>query len=153
MKNFLLTTCLVIATTFTSLAQFTEVEARGIIDTLFEGFHSGDTLLMKSVLAPSAVMQTVQNDKNGTPIISEGPAQNLVDAVQKRPADQQWEEKLLGYTVQLDDNLAHVWTPYEFWVNGFFSHCGANSFTLAKFKDGWKIVHIIDSRRQGDCTN
>ena len=71
---------------------------------------------------------------------SEADAHKVVN----RQADQKWDERLLDYKVEIDGNLAHVWTPYEFWFNENFSHCGANSFTLAKFDDGWKIIHLIE---------
>ncbi len=61
------------------------------------------------------------------------------------------EEQLLDYKVSIDGNLAHVWTPY--FLNGSFSHCGANAFTLAKTSSGWKIVHLIDSRRREVAIN
>jgi len=76
---------------------------------------------------------------------------DFIKAIAERLEDQKWEERLLDYKVQIDGNLAHVWTPYEFWFNGAFSHCGANAFTLAKTDDGWKIVHLIDSRRRSSC--
>jgi len=57
-------------------------------------------------------------------------------------------EKLLDYKIQIDGPLAHVWTPYEFYVNGKLSHSGVNSFTLFKEKDAWQIIHIIDTRRK-----
>ena len=116
---------------------FSEKDAQQLIDTFFEGFHEGDTLKMKSVMAPDMVMQTAFTDKDGTNKITS--------------ADQKWDEKLLGYKTNIDGNLAHVWTPYEFRFNGQFSHCGANAFTLAKTDNGWKIIHIIDSRRKDDC--
>jgi hypothetical protein len=72
-------------------------------------------------------------------------------AIAKRPQEQKWDERLLGYNVQIDGSIAHVWTPYEFWFNDTFSHCGANAFTLVKTDTGWKIIHIIDSRRKNSC--
>ena len=58
-------------------------------------------------------------------------------------------EKITDYKVQIDGNMAHVWTPYEFYVNGQLSHIGVNSFTMVKEPNGeWKIVHIIDTRRK-----
>jgi hypothetical protein len=38
----------------------------------------------------------------------------------------------LKYEVQIDDNLAAVWTEYEFYVGKNFSHCGVNAFQLVK---------------------
>jgi hypothetical protein len=130
---------------------FSDADAKNVIDTFFEGFHKGDTLLMKSVMAENIIMQTVFTDKNGSHKLNSEEANNFVNAIAYRPADQKWDERLLGYKIEIDGNLAHVWTPYEFWFNGNFSHCGANSFTLVKFDEGWKIIHIIDSRKKEDC--
>ena len=75
----------------------------------------------------------------------------LINAIVNRPVDQKWDERLLDYQIAVDGNLAHVLTLYEFWFNDTFSHCGANSFTIAKFNDGCKIIHLIDSRRKSSC--
>ena len=50
--------------------------------------------------------------------------------------------------IEVDGNLAHVWTPYEFYVNGNLSHKGVNSFTLFKESLDWQIIHLIDTRRR-----
>lgn len=130
---------------------FTEANARGVIDLFFEGFHEGDTVKMRSVMAENLPTQTVFATKDGMNMIQDGTGSDLLKAISTRPEDQKWYERLLDYKVQIDGNLAHVWTPYEFWYNGQFSHCGANAFTLAKFDEGWKIVHLIDSRRRSSC--
>lgn len=131
---------------------FSEEEAKKLIDTFFEGFHKRDTLLIKSVMVENLPNQTVFTTKEGSPKVIEGNMTEFLKAIANRPADQIWEEKLLDYKVQIDGNLAHVWTPYEFWFNGTFSHCGANAFTLANTETGWKIVYLIDSRRREGCS-
>lgn len=102
-------------------------------------------------MAEGMVMQTAFTTKDGKNQIVDEQPETFLMAIADRPETQKWEERLLDYMVQIDGNLAHVWTPYEFWFNGTFSHCGANAFTLAKTDDGWKIIHIIDSRRKNDC--
>jgi len=106
---------------------------------------------MKSVMANAIIMQTAYTDKKGRPKLNSDDPNGFLSAIANRQADQKWDERLLDYKVEIDGNLAHVWTPYEFWFNENFSHCGANSFTLAKFDDGWKIIHLIDSRRKEGC--
>ena len=102
-------------------------------------------------MAPSVRLQTAASDKDGDALLDDDSILNLLNAIANRPADQNWEERLLDYKVQVDGNLAHVWTPYEFWFNGNFSHCGANAFTIVKTEAGWKIIHLIDSRRREGC--
>ena len=149
----LLLTTLLLLISITSYAQnsFTEADAKQIIDTFFEGFHKGDTVQMKSVMASQVVMQTAFTDGQGKNHLKKDSADGLLTAIANRPETQKWDERLLDYRVQIDGNLAHVWTSYEFWFNDNFSHCGANAFTLVKMDDGWKIIHLIDSRRKSSC--
>ena len=96
-------------------------------------------------------MQTAFTDKDGKNVVSTSTASNLLQAIAKRTKEQKWDERISQYKIQIDGNLAHVWTPYPFWFNDQLSHCGANAFTLAKTDKGWKIIHLIDSRRQQNC--
>jgi len=151
MKSILLLSCLFISAFTIAQDSFTEADAKQVVDTFFEGFHKGDTLQMRSVLAPVVGMQSVHSTKDGKHVLSESNMDKFLVAIAKRPSTDKWDERLLSYKVSIDGNLAHVWTPYEFYFNGNFSHCGANAFTIAKMDDGWKIVHLIDSRRKGSC--
>ena len=151
MKSFVLICCVLFSTICFGQNSFDEANARQIIDTFFDGFHKGDTLLMKSVMGNDVVMQTVYANKEGKNMLRTEEASNLLNVIANRTEDQKWDERLLDYKVQIDGNLAHVWTPYEFWFNDSLSHCGANAFTLAKTDDGWKIIHLIDSRRKVSC--
>ncbi|MBL4663722.1 MAG: nuclear transport factor 2 family protein [Flavobacteriaceae bacterium] len=151
MKSFLLFYCFLFTVGCFAQEKFTEADARQVIDTFFEGFHKGDTVQMRSVLAPVVGMQSVHSSKDGKHFVSDSKMDEFILAIANRPETDKWEERLLDYRVQIDGNLAHVWTPYEFWFNGNFSHCGANAFTLAKMDDGWKIIHLIDSRRKNSC--
>ena len=36
--------------------------------------------------------------------------------------------------------LAVAWTTYDFHLNGKFSHCGAESFTLTRLNNRWMVV-------------
>lgn len=62
-----------------------------------------------------------------------------------------WLEKLLYFDINIDGNLASAWTPYEFYVNGSFSHCGSNSFQLFKNNGNWEIIFLVDTRRRQGC--
>lgn len=130
-----------------------ESEVKQTIDTFFEGFHKGDTTLMKSVLSDKIVLQTAFTDRQGKDRLITEELKELIQAVGTRPADQKWDERLLDYQIKIDGNMANAWTPYEFWFNGAFSHCGVNSFQL--FNDGgvWKIIYLIDTRRKQGCVD
>jgi hypothetical protein len=127
------------------------LNAKAAVDTFFEGFHKGDTTLMKSVMMDKIIMQTAYRNKEGKDILVTDEPEKLINAIATRAPDQKWDERLLDYSIQVDGNMANVWTPYEFWYNDTFSHCGVNSFQLFKDGDQWKIIYLIDTRRHSDC--
>jgi len=49
-----------------------------------------------------------------------------------RGSGPQWDERIFEPQVVVDDNIAHVWTYYEFWRGTELSHCGYDSVFLVK---------------------
>jgi hypothetical protein len=48
--------------------------------------------------------------------------------------------------------MAAVWTPYDLYVDGEFSHCGIDNFNLLKTDEGWKITGIVFSMEPENCS-
>ena len=128
-------------------------EVKVTIETFFEGFHKGDTVLMKSVMADKILLQTAVYNKEGKSVLLTEDVSELTEAIANRPKNQKWDERLLNFNIQVDGNMANAWTPYEFWYNGEFSHCGVNSFQLFNDNGKWKIIYLIDTRRKEGCQN
>jgi len=144
--------CFIVATaTSQNENQQLELEIKQTIETFFEGFHRGDTLLMKSVLADKVLLHTIFKNKQGTDQLVTEEITTLLKAIGNKPGEENWEEKLLAFQISVDGAKANAWTPYEFWFNGNFSHCGVNSFQLFKDKGQWKIIYLIDTRRKEGC--
>ena len=97
------------------------------------------------------IVQPAYKNKEGDDILVTSHILKLLSAVANRPPEQKSDERLLSYNFQFDSNLANVWTPYEFWLNDQFSHCGVNSFQLFNKAGKWEIIYIIDTRRRQDC--
>ena len=128
-----------------------EEEVKATVEKFFDGFHKGDTTIMKETLHDNLVMQTAFRNKEGKDILRQDDASKFLNAIATRPDDQKWDERLLDFNIKVDGNMANAWTPYEFWYNGNFSHCGVNSFQLFKDGDHWKIIYLIDTRRRSTC--
>ena len=126
-------------------------KVKATIDTFFEGFHKGDTILMKSVMMDKMLLQTTYTTQEGTNILVSEESSKLMSAIANRTNDQKWDERLLNYNIQVDGIMANVWTPYEFWFNDTFSHCVVNSFQLFNDDGTWKIIYLIDTRRKQGC--
>jgi hypothetical protein len=127
--------------------QAQKAEVQQTIQTFFEGFHARDTLKIKSTCSDKLVLQSISESAKGNKFSEESPKEFYV-SMATIPAEIQFEERILDYNIQIDGTMAHAWTPYEFYINGKFSHKGVNAFTLFKTAEGWKIVHLIDTRRK-----
>ena len=118
-----------------------------IIDDFFTAFHAKDTTALKQLCHEDIVIKTIANTKEGNKLV-EAPFQDFLKSIATIPSNMKFFEKLTDYKVEIDGNLAHVWTPYEFYVNDTLSHVGANAFTLFNDNGKWQIIHLIDTRRK-----
>ncbi|NNT72279.1 nuclear transport factor 2 family protein [Flavobacterium sp. IMCC34852] len=127
--------------------QAQNIEVQKTIETFFEGFHAKDTVKIKSICSEKLILQSISESPKGNKFSEESPKEFYV-SMATIPAEVKFEEKILSYNIQVDGTMAHAWTPYEFYINGKLSHKGVNAFTLFKEANGWKIVHLIDTRRK-----
>lgn len=128
-----------------SFAQESEIQMT--IGKFFNAFHQRDSIALKKVCSENLVLHSISESEKGNKFTVET-ASNFYKSIASIPLSMKFEEKLLSYKVQMDGVMAHVWTPYEFYVNDQLSHSGVNSFQLYKENDGWKVVYILDTRRK-----
>ena len=124
-----------------------EKEIQQTIETFFEAFHQRDSIKLQSVCTEHLVLHSISESGNGTKFSIEK-ASNFYKSIATIPVTMKFEEKILSYNIQIDGAMAHVWTPYEFYVNDKLSHSGVNSFQLFQENGVWKVVYILDTRRK-----
>ncbi|SHN17644.1 Putative lumazine-binding [Flavobacterium pectinovorum] len=118
------------------------------IESFFEAFHQKDTIKLKSVCSDKLILQSISESVTKGNKLSEENIKEFYKSIASIPSNLKFEEKILNYNIQIDGSMAHVWTPYEFYLNDKLSHSGVNAFTLFKEKDSWKIIYLIDTRRK-----
>jgi Putative lumazine-binding len=133
-----------------ALAQSAEDSVKATVTTLFTAMKNADAPLLKSVFADSAILQTIARDKDGKLVVRNEEVKEFVDFVGQQKKDAA-DERIEFGTIKIDGPLAIVWTPYNFYFSGKFSHCGVNSFQLVRFDNGWKIQYLVDTRRRAGC--
>ena len=134
-----------------SAQQAQKDKIKEVISLFFEGLQSGDTLKIKQTFSDELVLQTTFINKEGKSILRDEDVSKFLNSVASKNPEDKWEEKLLSYHIQIDGNMANIWTPYEFYLNNNFSHCGVNSFQMFHDSVKWKIIYLIDTRRKQDC--
>jgi hypothetical protein len=132
-------------------AQTAEDSVKAVVNNLFTAMKNADTVLLKSTFANGAIFQTVARDKDGNMLVRTDAVQGFIDQIGQQKKDH-LDERITFGSVKIDGALASVWTPYNFYAGGNFSHCGANSFQLVKLNGQWKIQYLIDTRRRQGCS-
>ena len=114
------------------------------VKAMFDGMAKRDAAAIKEPLLPGGTMVLMRDGK---------PTQMTFDDFAVRvgkPATTQIEERIHDPLVRIDNDLAMVWAPFEFLVDGKVDHCGTDLFNLIR-KDGkWLIASVADTGRK-DC--
>ena len=130
-------------------AQNSDDEIMKPINTLFEAFETRDSLLARQQFTENASLYALvkTNDSEGVILADINKFMSFIGD-QKRP---NVSEPLWNPIIQRDDRIATVWVQYAFYYQNKFSHCGIDSFQLVRNDNQWKILSIIDTRRNTDC--
>jgi hypothetical protein len=129
-----------------------QVEIQELIETFFEGMRLGDTSMISNTIADHVELKSIYTDsKSGETKLVDEEMDNFIKSISGKPDNVVYDERLLSFDIKIDGPMAIAWTPYRFYLNEKFSHCGVNLFTLAHYSVGWRIVSITDTRRRADC--
>ena len=137
---------------------------RAAVAELFDGMRAADTTRVRAVFHPDLRLLTAVADSAGVRVV-EADLDRFLAAVAAPPAV--LDERLGDVEVRVDGPLATAWMPYRFYVGSRFSHCGVNAMHLVRDGEanaaggahtagphtagaGWRIVHVVDTRR-ADC--
>ncbi len=134
---------------FLAKAQTDEDQVKAVINKMFTAMKEGDGKSLMECFADSAILQTVK-EKDGSVSIANEPVKDFADFVATQPKGAA-DERITFDMVKTDGSLATAWTPYEFYFNGKFSHCGVDSYQLVRINGFWKIQYLIDTRRKAGC--
>lgn len=134
---------------FVAYSNAQELRPEEVIHSFFHAMYDGDTTILDALVADDILMKSSYM-KDGRGSIKSGSKANFLSAVAKS-AKGSLDERISNLTVQERGGLANVWMDYAFYLNGEFSHCGVNNFTMAKEGDQWKIISVVDTREKSNC--
>lgn len=108
---------------------------------LFDGMAKRDSKLIMRPLLTGGTMVLMRDGK---------PAQMTFEAFADRvgrPGTTHIEERIHDPLVRIDHDLAVVWAPFQFLVDGKVDHCGTDLFNLVRVDGKWLIASIADTGR------
>jgi Putative lumazine-binding len=115
------------------------------VTAMFDGMAKRDAAAIKEPTLPGGTMVLMRDGK---------PTQMTFEDFATRvgkPGTTKIEERIHDPLIRIDNDLAVVWAPFEFLVDGKVDHCGTDLFNLVR-KDGkWLIASVADTGRK-DCS-
>lgn len=148
MKNIILGTFMLLVNH--SICQKT-ISPESVVYNFFDAMNNVDVEVLDSIIYDEAVLSSSKLDKislQGS--IKQSTKLNFINAISTAPKGA-LDERIWDLKVEKRDGLANVWMDYAFYLNGNFSHCGVNNFTMMKIKDKWKVVSLSDTRKKENC--
>jgi len=136
--------CIGAATTSLHAATPDEDALLAPINAMFAGMTARDAAAIKLPGIPGATMVLMRDGK---------PTQMTIEAFADRvgkPSKAQIEERIHDPLVKIDNDLAVVWAPFDFYVDGKVDHCGTDLFNLIRTGGKWLIASVADTGRK-DC--
>jgi hypothetical protein len=114
------------------------------VQAMFDGMAKRDAAAIKAPLLPGGTMVLMRDGK---------PTQMTFDSFAERvgkPGMTHIEERIHDPLVRIDNDLAVVWAPFEFLIDGKVDHCGTDLFNLVRQDGKWLIASVADTGRK-DC--
>jgi hypothetical protein len=111
---------------------------------LLDGLGKRDKAAMMAQVLPGGSAVLMRNGK---------PAQMTLEMLTDRlsqPGTEAREERIHDAIVHVDGDVATVWAPFEFLVDGKIDHCGRDIANLIRVDGRWIIAAIADNGRK-DC--
>ncbi|HEY4357442.1 MAG TPA: nuclear transport factor 2 family protein [Acidobacteriaceae bacterium] len=109
------------------------------IHAMFDGMSKRDAAAIKAPTLPGGTMVLMRDGK---------PGQMTFEAFAERvgkPGKTQIEERIHDPLVRIDNDLAVVWAPFDFLVDGKVDHCGTDLFNMVRVEGKWLIASVADT--------
>ena len=120
----------------------------GAVETFFDAMSENDWQRASTVMIGDAVLYGYRI-QDGQVWLGRLTVDEYLESWADR--DDRLLERIWDVKVLEDDRLATVWTPYDFFLNGEFHHCGTNSFSLIRDESGWRIAGVVYSILTEQC--
>lgn len=143
--------CILIAAALCGAARAEDPERKAVLDVVqkfLDTMAAQDVEGAQKIVIPEGSFYSVRM-QDGKPVLHRFTNQSYLSELpgtKQRVRERVWDSE-----VRVHGRIATVWTPYDFWRDGAFSHCGVDAFDLIQTEEGWKIsggIYTIES----ECT-
>ena len=119
------------------------------INAMFAGMAARDPQKLLAQLRPEGGATVAIEGADGKRIVSHLSWSEF--AAHLKPGPEKLEERLTDPAIEVDGDIAMVWAPYTFFIDGKAHHCGIDHFDLVREAGAWKILNVTWSQRTTGC--
>lgn len=131
-----------------------ETEEAGVmrpITAMFAGLAARDATAILAEVRPDGGATVALERADGTRTIRHLGWAEFAAGI--KPGPERYEERLRDVAVDLDGDIAMVWAPYVFLIDGKIDHCGVDHFDLVRENARWKVQNVTWTQRTAGCAN
>ena len=114
------------------------------LEAMFDGMAHRDAAAIKAPWLPGGILTLVVEGS-----LSQITVENFANRV-ATSGTTHIEERMHDPEVRIDHDLAVVWAPFNFFIDGRLVHCGRDLFSLNEKNGKWQIVALAATTRT-DC--
>ena len=119
------------------------------IDAMFSGLAARDGAKILAQTRSEGGATLVAEKPDGTRMIKHESWADFAGGI--KPGPEQYREKLLDPAVEIDGDIAMVWSRYVFTIDDKPHHCGVDHFDLIRENGAWKVLNVTWSQRTTGC--
>ncbi len=119
------------------------------VQMLFDGFARRDPAIILAALRADATAVVAAEKADGTRAVRRMTATDFAAGI--KPGPERYEERLTDPAIEIDGDIAMVWSPYVFLIDGKVHHCGVDHFDLVRENGVWKVANVTWSSRTTGC--
>jgi hypothetical protein len=119
-----------------------------VVQLFFAAMTSKNVTQSSALMTADGILYGYRDSSDGLQIVRPTHASYLEGLASR---ENELIERFWDPTVLLHDRMAVVWTPYDLYIDGEFSHCGIDNFSLLKTDEGWRITGIVFSMEADGC--
>lgn len=117
----------------------------GAVDALFDAMAKHDVDASRKLIVPGASFVVIKPDGS---VAIEHDSDYLASLGRHKEA---FRERIWDAQVFVQGDLAQVWAPYDFHLDGKLSHCGIDSFSMVRGAGGWRVAAVSYSVQKVGC--
>jgi hypothetical protein len=116
--------------------------AIAVADSALAAITRGDAVALTDLMVPEAILYPTSTREGATTY------RVRTRAEQRNMPIRAVVERGFRPEAMVSGGVAMVWMPYDLYINGAWSHCGADVFTMVRTEGTWKITAMTWSAEQ-----